>query len=116
MGYFSRPNIKDFMPAIPKKYSFAPAELRDFLFTKAFNGYAQALRCPPMNRLFEVPRSAYLMELYKKYPRESIKDSKNRRREDKARRKKLRELAESLPTRTMVTIEGPFSLSRLITA
>src|SRR5689334_10597013 len=38
-----------------------------------FNGYAQALRCPPMNRLFEVPRSAALTELAVKYPPETPK-------------------------------------------
>jgi len=70
LGFFSRPTIKPFMPRVPGRHSFVKEALKDFLFTKVYNGYCQALTCPPMNRLLEVPRANTITELVTKYPRE----------------------------------------------
>eukprot|EP01124_Arcella_intermedia_P012070 TRINITY_DN18383_c0_g1_i1.p1 TRINITY_DN18383_c0_g1~~TRINITY_DN18383_c0_g1_i1.p1 ORF type:complete len:1012 (+),score=193.77 TRINITY_DN18383_c0_g1_i1:180-3215(+) len=73
-GFFSRPTIKPYDPRVPENYLFSPAELKDFLFTKVYNGYCQALSCPPMNRLFEVPRASCIAELVSKFPKSTAKD------------------------------------------
>eukprot|EP01125_Pyxidicula_operculata_P001024 TRINITY_DN108_c8_g2_i1.p1 TRINITY_DN108_c8_g2~~TRINITY_DN108_c8_g2_i1.p1 ORF type:complete len:1167 (+),score=338.57 TRINITY_DN108_c8_g2_i1:63-3563(+) len=87
MAFFTRPNIKPFTPTVPANHAFAKDSIRDFLFEKAYNGYCQALSCPPMNRLFEVPRASTIEDLMKKYPRESGSLRKQREQEDKEKRK-----------------------------
>eukprot|EP01125_Pyxidicula_operculata_P017144 TRINITY_DN597_c2_g1_i1.p1 TRINITY_DN597_c2_g1~~TRINITY_DN597_c2_g1_i1.p1 ORF type:complete len:1127 (-),score=295.82 TRINITY_DN597_c2_g1_i1:160-3540(-) len=87
MGFFSRPNIKSFEPLIPEHYYFPKSELKDFLFTKLYNGFCQALSCPPMNRLFEVPRANTIIELVNKYPHESKKIRDIRSNSEKKKRK-----------------------------
>lgn len=69
LGLFTRPNIKPYFPCLPKYHLFSPTCLKDYLFIKLYNGFSQALRCPPMNRLFEVPRAATLGNLATKYPK-----------------------------------------------
>jgi len=64
------------------------------------NGYATAFLCPPMNRLFYVPRSAALEDLIDKYPSESKKDKKEREKLDELKRQKIR--TESEDTRKLV--------------
>jgi len=78
LGFFSRPTIKPYDPAIPALHLFPREELKDFLFTKVYNGYCQALSCPPMNRLFEVPRANTIAEIVAKFPNESKKARKIR--------------------------------------
>jgi len=87
IGVFTRPNIKPYLPYIPAKYSFHHSDLKNFLFTKVYNGYCQALSCPPMNRLFEVPRGSTISELGEKY----ITINKQRPRERKPIKPKLDE-------------------------
>lgn len=43
-----------------------------------YNGYCQALTCPPMNRLHEVPRGAAIGELVKRFPQESSGEVRQR--------------------------------------
>jgi len=76
LGIFTRPNIKQYQPYLPSKYYFHHTDLKDFLFTKVYNGYCQALSCPPMNRLFEVPRGSTISELLEKYPKQKPREKK----------------------------------------
>jgi len=91
MMCFSRPNIKPYEPVIPENFLFGEHNLKDFLLTKAYNGYCQALSCPPMNRLFEVPRAATISELVSKYPQESNVAQRRRQKGAKMQRQLIQQ-------------------------
>jgi len=76
IGIFTRPNIKAYAPYIPAKFCFHKKDLKDFLFTKVYNGYCQSLSCPPMNRLFEVPRGSTIADFAEKYHKQKIREKK----------------------------------------
>lgn len=88
LGFLNRTNLKPYGPPTPPStYLFDLSDLKDYLFTKLHNGFAMAMTCPPMNRLFETPRAASIEELGVKYPREKRKHIK---RLDKVKKKALR--------------------------
>jgi hypothetical protein len=55
----------------------------------------KAFACPPMNRLFYLPRAATLAALVKAYPKESEKDIKAREKQEAEHRISLRESLQS---------------------
>jgi len=68
LAFFSKSNISSYCPKSPKK----PVNLtlaKRILLTNLHNGLVQTTYCPPMNRLFSVPRRATLTEIIHKYPR-----------------------------------------------
>eukprot|EP01126_Amoeba_proteus_P055141 TRINITY_DN6827_c0_g4_i2.p1 TRINITY_DN6827_c0_g4~~TRINITY_DN6827_c0_g4_i2.p1 ORF type:complete len:398 (-),score=81.96 TRINITY_DN6827_c0_g4_i2:160-1353(-) len=69
---FARPNIRPFKPFLPRSTAFHKSVLKDHLLSKVYNGYCEALSRPPMNRLFEVPRSATINDLFYKYPPKNL--------------------------------------------
>lgn len=86
LDFFARPNIKPYRPALARDQLWRAIELQDWLLTKAYNGYCAALACPPMNRLYEVPRAAALAELVARYPPESEEEVKRRKRGEARKR------------------------------
>lgn len=76
VAFFSRPNIKPYRPHLCPNHLWTPTQtkqFKDFLLTKAYNGYIQTLKCPPMNRLYEVPRGEALTKIISDFP---IQDEK----------------------------------------
>lgn len=59
-------------------YAPSPRTLSREADAIVYNGYCQALSCPPMNRLHEVPRGAAIEELVKRFPQESSQEVKKR--------------------------------------
>lgn len=54
------------------------------------NGYLTALTCPPMNRLFYVPRAAALKDLAEQFPPESDREVKAKEKQKIIDRVELR--------------------------
>eukprot|EP01128_Nolandella_sp_AFSM9_P006026 TRINITY_DN3028_c0_g1_i1.p1 TRINITY_DN3028_c0_g1~~TRINITY_DN3028_c0_g1_i1.p1 ORF type:complete len:1097 (+),score=269.14 TRINITY_DN3028_c0_g1_i1:55-3291(+) len=88
LGFLNRQNLKPFGPRTPPStYLFDLENMKDYLFTRLHNGFAMAMTCPPMNRLFETPRAASIEDIGEKYPREK---RKHIRRLDKEKKRALR--------------------------
>ena len=60
--------------------------------------------CPPLNRLFYVPRAATIEEISKKFPKESVKDKKAREALEKKTLAALRQT--SFDERDLLRITG----------
>jgi len=89
LGFFRRSNLKSYGPECPPSaYTFNVADVKDYLFTKLHNGFAMAMVCPPMNRLFITPRAATIKALGEKYAKEDKK--KMRKERERAEREKVR--------------------------
>lgn len=43
--------------------------MKEYLFTKMHNAMYMVKQCPPMNRLYQVPRLAAISDLSTKFPR-----------------------------------------------
>jgi len=69
MAFFSKNNINPTTPNTPMMPMTA-AYAKKALLTKLHNGLVQTTYCPPMNRLFSVPRKATLTAIVEKYPRQ----------------------------------------------
>jgi regulator of replication initiation timing len=65
LAFLERVNVKPpFGPELPSFFHrFSPGEMREFVLTRLINGTTRAFHCPPMNRLFVVPRAAALKSL-----------------------------------------------------
>eukprot|EP01125_Pyxidicula_operculata_P014136 TRINITY_DN4696_c0_g1_i3.p1 TRINITY_DN4696_c0_g1~~TRINITY_DN4696_c0_g1_i3.p1 ORF type:complete len:1061 (+),score=242.47 TRINITY_DN4696_c0_g1_i3:66-3248(+) len=83
LALFTRPNIKAYEPLIPQNYLISKSDVKDFLLTKLYNGYCQAVACPPMNRLFEVPRVSTMLDVTNKYPPMTSKEIKEKMKESR---------------------------------
>jgi hypothetical protein len=75
---------------------FDKSNLKDFLLTKIVNGYIKARHCPPMNRLYYVPRGDTLNELCAKFPPETKKEVEARERRELMERIQLRQSYNTL--------------------
>jgi len=104
VGFFSRPNIKPYAPHIPVDYLFTADKLKDFVFTKAYNGYCQALTCPPMNRLYELPRGEELSHLINAFPQHDDKFIKKMEENQKRRLLHIAASAKGDPLILMATV------------
>jgi len=101
IGFFANINIKPFDPPLPMQEMYDPQFTKDLVLTKLYNGLVQANYCPPMNRLFYVPRKETIESIVVTYPMET-------RRERRAREKKEKKEKESRITLddTEVTFEN----------
>jgi hypothetical protein len=85
LGFFRRPNIKQFGPSTPPSaYLFELSDVKDYLLTKLTNGVSTAFSCPPMNRLNIAPRAAAISDLGLKFPKgtKKPKEEKSKRSKD----------------------------------
>eukprot|EP01127_Copromyxa_protea_P010816 TRINITY_DN267_c0_g2_i1.p1 TRINITY_DN267_c0_g2~~TRINITY_DN267_c0_g2_i1.p1 ORF type:complete len:365 (+),score=61.04 TRINITY_DN267_c0_g2_i1:378-1472(+) len=67
LGTFTRPNIREFDPALSSLQTYTEDSIKDILLVKAFNGFAMSRLCPPMSRLFEKPRESYISDVVKEF-------------------------------------------------
>eukprot|EP01125_Pyxidicula_operculata_P016690 TRINITY_DN5774_c0_g1_i1.p1 TRINITY_DN5774_c0_g1~~TRINITY_DN5774_c0_g1_i1.p1 ORF type:complete len:1448 (+),score=388.07 TRINITY_DN5774_c0_g1_i1:96-4439(+) len=70
LAFFSNINIKQFYP-FPYNFALQPSEMKDLILTNMYNGLIMANNCPPMNRLYYVPRRETLEAIIANYPKES---------------------------------------------
>uniref|UniRef100_A0A6B2L258 Rap-GAP domain-containing protein n=1 Tax=Arcella intermedia TaxID=1963864 RepID=A0A6B2L258_9EUKA len=82
VAFFSNINIKPFGPAVPEEL-LTPEEMKNIVLTKAHNGLLMTKYCPPINRLFFVPRGEFLEGIIAKFPYESKKARKAREKEER---------------------------------
>jgi len=68
VGFFSNLNIKQFGPNTPARLLKAE-EMKDLVLTKLHNGLVMCNACPPMNRLFYVPRKETIDSIIAKFPK-----------------------------------------------
>jgi len=67
IGFFSRFDIIVFEPRRPENYLFDALTIREYILTKAHNGYITCMSCPPINRLYEEPRAESIRKFAKVY-------------------------------------------------
>jgi len=96
VGFFSSINIKPFGPNVPN-YLMQPNQLKNFLLTKIYNGLVMCNYCPPVNRLFYVPRKETIASIILKYPPEKSKTDKKNRPLLKENQHTLQRIKERIP-------------------
>jgi hypothetical protein len=93
LGFFHRANLKPYLPKPPPRgHLFTAENVMDYLFTKLYNGYVMSTKCPPVNRLFAVPRKAAIESLGEIYLKKLLKKKfLNRRISSKKNAKYMKE-------------------------
>eukprot|EP01126_Amoeba_proteus_P009382 TRINITY_DN13548_c0_g2_i9.p1 TRINITY_DN13548_c0_g2~~TRINITY_DN13548_c0_g2_i9.p1 ORF type:complete len:479 (-),score=92.68 TRINITY_DN13548_c0_g2_i9:5-1441(-) len=68
--FFKKSTIPYFEPlSPPSSYRLSISEVKDLLLTKFFNGYHQAFKVPPLNRLYTIPREYDIKQLVHSFPK-----------------------------------------------
>jgi len=70
---FSNGNIKQYGPPIPVG-ALNPEETKELVLTKLYNGLMMTTYCPPLNRLFYLPRNDTLEAIVAQFPEETRKE------------------------------------------
>eukprot|EP01125_Pyxidicula_operculata_P018083 TRINITY_DN63_c0_g2_i3.p1 TRINITY_DN63_c0_g2~~TRINITY_DN63_c0_g2_i3.p1 ORF type:complete len:938 (-),score=212.57 TRINITY_DN63_c0_g2_i3:267-3080(-) len=104
LGFFSYSNIKKFIPDPPTQL-LDPQQAKTMILTKMHNGLVMANRCPPMNRLYFVPRGETMKDILEKYNPETKKDKKNRQKE----MLKMKSSSSSSSSSTNIAVKGSSS-------
>lgn len=69
LGFFSKINLIPHLPEVPSEKAFySMQEANQIILTKLHNGMIKTSQCPPLNRLFIVPRRERLKEMCEKLP------------------------------------------------
>jgi len=90
LAFFNGSNLGNYKPqSPPSNYFFHFEDIRDFLFTKIYNGYAVAMSVPPMNRFYTLPRKEAIKELGQKYKPVNEKEEKKRFAQESKKFKRL---------------------------
>eukprot|EP01125_Pyxidicula_operculata_P005837 TRINITY_DN2037_c0_g2_i1.p1 TRINITY_DN2037_c0_g2~~TRINITY_DN2037_c0_g2_i1.p1 ORF type:complete len:1050 (-),score=164.06 TRINITY_DN2037_c0_g2_i1:50-3199(-) len=76
VGFFEYANIKK-QDANPPKALLDVSLMKDVILTKLYNGLVIANYCPPMNRLFYVPRKDTIESIVVNYPKSAQSQSSN---------------------------------------
>jgi len=77
-------NIKSYGPTIPD--SLLPADqMKDILLMKMYNGLIMTTYCPPLNRLFFIPRAQTLEAIVAEFPADPKKSRKAKTIKDKTK-------------------------------
>eukprot|EP01127_Copromyxa_protea_P019059 TRINITY_DN6101_c0_g1_i1.p1 TRINITY_DN6101_c0_g1~~TRINITY_DN6101_c0_g1_i1.p1 ORF type:complete len:774 (-),score=143.10 TRINITY_DN6101_c0_g1_i1:86-2335(-) len=70
MAFFQKPSIKEFGPPSPSpSYYMTATDAKEYLYTKLHNAMHMIKQCPPMNRLYQVPRAATIADLCARFPK-----------------------------------------------
>eukprot|EP01126_Amoeba_proteus_P064023 TRINITY_DN8908_c0_g1_i3.p1 TRINITY_DN8908_c0_g1~~TRINITY_DN8908_c0_g1_i3.p1 ORF type:complete len:665 (-),score=157.15 TRINITY_DN8908_c0_g1_i3:59-2053(-) len=56
VGFLCRDKIAPFPPVLPPSLCLHEGSIRNFIFTKMYNGYMAARQFPPISKLYEAPR------------------------------------------------------------
>lgn len=111
LGGFNRNTLKNYEPGTPPiNYLLDIYTVRDYLFTKLHNGLITAHSCPPIMRLFQVPREYFLKELGAKFPPQKEKDVDDS--DDKSLIVSIFS-AKNLPPRENKDVRSPFCIISL---
>jgi len=78
LAFANRTNIQSYPGDIPEGHVIAPSGIRNRILAKLHNGFVMTKKCPPMNRMYYIPRSHAINDLVSKYPPETPKDRKIR--------------------------------------
>jgi len=70
---FANVNIKPYGPPIPME-TITPEDTKELLLTKLYNGLMMTTYCPPLNRLFYLPRHDTLEAIVAQFPEETKKE------------------------------------------
>jgi len=90
LSFFNRYQIKPYEPnSPPVGHIFDIPSLKEYLFTKLHNGLVTALQCPPLNKLYSLPRKAQLLELLRNIGLAVIKSTTKEKDKDKLNNDKL---------------------------
>jgi len=81
-AFFSNINIKPYGPEVPEDL-LTPDDVKNLVLTKMHNGLLMTKFCPPINRLFYVPRGELLENIIAKFPYESKKARRAREKEER---------------------------------
>lgn len=76
----TRRTITPFLPPVPRN-PLTFQEVREWLLTKVYNGLCTTNYCPPMNRLFSVPRKAAIETVIEKFSKKPVSKPSTRRLE-----------------------------------
>jgi len=66
VGFCSKKNIPDYGPPSPS-ILYQYVEVKNHVLTKLYNGLVLSNQCPPLNRLFTVPRRATMNDIAEKW-------------------------------------------------
>jgi len=111
LGGFNRGSMKLYDPGTPPiNYLLDIYTIREYLFTKLHNGLTTAHSCPPIMRLFQIPREYFLKELGAKFPPQKEKDVDDN--EDKLLIVSIFS-ARNLPPRENKDVRSPFCIVSL---
>jgi len=70
MAFFRKVTIKEFNPSSPPPgYYFGGTDMKEYLLIKLHNAMHMVKQCPPMHRLYQVPRAATIASLAEKFPK-----------------------------------------------
>eukprot|EP01125_Pyxidicula_operculata_P003056 TRINITY_DN1321_c0_g2_i1.p1 TRINITY_DN1321_c0_g2~~TRINITY_DN1321_c0_g2_i1.p1 ORF type:complete len:1345 (-),score=395.48 TRINITY_DN1321_c0_g2_i1:173-4207(-) len=67
VAFFTRNTIKPFGPDLPTTSAMDPAAMKDLVLTKLYNGLIMSQYCPPMDRLFSIPRGETIKDIVANY-------------------------------------------------
>jgi len=84
LAFFHSVNIKSYGPTIPDSLLTA-GEMKDLLLMKMYNGLVMTTYCPPLNRLFFIPRAQTLEAIVAEFPADPKKSRKAKTIKDKAK-------------------------------
>jgi len=82
LAFFSNINIKSYGPEVPNEL-LSPELTKNLILAKMHNGLLMTKFCPPISRLFFVPRGEFLESIIAKFPFESKKARKAREKEER---------------------------------
>jgi len=127
LGFLTRVNIKPFGPEVPRDQVFDAKATKDFILTKLANGKVMTNQCPPLNRLYYVPRAATIDDIAIKYPHESKKEAKAREHEEAKKRTVMRQSSfdsrqqlkvwvtagRNLPSKDLNGLSDPYAIIKI---
>jgi len=80
IAFFCNSNLKYFGPPLPKD-PVSAGVMKELLLSKIYNGYVKTNFCPPLNRLYYLPRAETLSEIISRYPKEKKQKEKSERKQ-----------------------------------
>jgi hypothetical protein len=84
LAFFHSVNLKAYGPQVGDT-PMAAAEMKDLLLMKMYNGLVMTTYCPPLNRLFFIPRGQTLEAIVAEFPPDPKKSKKPSKVKDKAK-------------------------------
>eukprot|EP01128_Nolandella_sp_AFSM9_P006221 TRINITY_DN3149_c0_g2_i1.p1 TRINITY_DN3149_c0_g2~~TRINITY_DN3149_c0_g2_i1.p1 ORF type:complete len:406 (+),score=61.24 TRINITY_DN3149_c0_g2_i1:1034-2251(+) len=77
VAFFNNVNVKHYGPQLPA-YPIMLPQLKELVLAKMYNGLVMTTYCPPLNRLYFIPRNETLISIVDEFPPESRKNRQAR--------------------------------------